>query len=141
MIAAKLLAYPALCRHLTDRKIPFVIAEKFCKEVDFELNGKRHLAIGFENKCGGFELRNEHFKGSSSPKDVNIIEHQSSKIITVFGRFFSFLFYQTLHQKTRSQLTSFFVLSSLSFFEKRSQTMEKRETIHLYLDLAGKIHT
>jgi DNA primase len=70
VIAARPLTNPSLCRYLDDRKIPFEIAEKFCKEVNFELNGKQFFAIGFENKSGGFELRNQLFKGSTSPKDV-----------------------------------------------------------------------
>ncbi len=68
VIAAKPLTNPALCRYLDDRKIPLEIADKYCKEVDFELYGKQYFAIGFENKSGGFELRNKHFKGSSSLK-------------------------------------------------------------------------
>jgi len=44
VIAAKPLTNPALCRYLNTRKIPFEIAEKFCKEVDFELYGKQYFA-------------------------------------------------------------------------------------------------
>lgn len=66
--AAKPLTNPALCRYLTTEKYPFESARKYCKEVDFDLHDKRYFSIGFENKSGGFELRNEHFKGSNSPK-------------------------------------------------------------------------
>ena len=70
VIAAKPITHPVLCRYLESRKIPLEIAEKYCKEIDFELHNKKYFAIGFENNSGGFELRNEHFKGSSSPKNV-----------------------------------------------------------------------
>ncbi len=81
VIAAKPLTNPALCRYLKDRKIPVEIAKKYCKEVDFELSDKRYFAIGFENKSGGFELRNALFKGSSSPKDITQISFSNAKML------------------------------------------------------------
>lgn len=60
VIAAKPLTNPALCLYLSERKIPLGIAERYCKEVLFEMYDKRYFAIGFENKSGGFELRNQH---------------------------------------------------------------------------------
>jgi DNA primase len=143
VIAAKPLTHPSLCRYVDDRKIPLAIATKYCCEVAFELNAKRYFAIGFENKSGGFELRNEHFKGSTSPKDVTLIEQNNSNNIAVFEGFFSFLSYQTLHQNNPAQLTNFLVLNSLSFFEKSREIMEQHQQIHLYLDrdVAGLKHT
>lgn len=133
MIAAKPLTNPTLCRYLSERKIPFEIAKKYCKEVHFELNGKRNFAIDFENKSGGFELRNSLFKGSSSPKDVTQISFSACQEIAVFEGFFSFLSFQTLHQKD-TLLTNFLVLNSLSFFEKSRQIMEENKKVYLYLD-------
>jgi hypothetical protein len=134
VIAAKPLTHPSLCRYLDDRKIPLEVATKYCHEVEFELNDKQYFAIGFENKSGGFELRNEHFKGSSSPKDVTLIEQNNSNNIAVFEGFFSFLSYQTFHQNNPAQLTNFLVLNSLSFFEKSREIMEQHQQINLYLD-------
>jgi len=99
VIAAKPLTSPTLCRYLTDRKIPVDITKMYCKEVDFEINNKRYTTIGFENRSGGFELRYQHFKGSSSPKDVSYLEINTAKEVAVFEGFFSFLYYQTLQQK------------------------------------------
>jgi hypothetical protein len=143
VIAAKPLTHPSLCRYLDDRKIPLDVAKKYCQEVEFELNGKRYFAIEFENKSGGFELRNEHFKGSSSPKDVTLIEQGNSNNIAVFEGFFSFLSYLTIHQNNTSPLTNFLVLNSLSFFEKGREIMERHELIYLLLDRdnAGLKHT
>jgi len=133
VIAAKPLTNPALCRYLQDRKIPVEIAKKYCKEADFELNGRQCFAIGFENKSGGFELRNQYFKAGSSPKDVTKIQISGAKEIAVFEGFTSFLSYQTLHQKDGA-LTNFLVLNSLSFFEKSRQLMEENQKVYLYLD-------
>jgi len=133
VIAAKPLTNPILCRYLYNRKISLGIAEKYCKEVDFELNKKRFYAVGFENKSGGFELRNQHFKASSSPKDVTQIRISGAKEIAVFEGFISFLSYQTLQQKDAA-LTNFLVLNSLSFFQKCRQLMEENQKVYLYLD-------
>jgi hypothetical protein len=143
VIAAKPLAHPSLCSYLDDRKIPLEIAKKYCREVEFELYDKKYFAMGFQNKSGGFELRNEHFKGSSSPKEVTLIEENNSNNLAVFEGFFSFLSYLTIHQNNTSQLTNFLVLNSLSFFEKSREIMEQYQQIQLYLDRddAGLKHT
>ncbi len=64
------LADRTLLDYLEKRCIPMDIADRFCREVDFLLYGKKQTAIGFPNRSGGYELRNEHFKGSSAPKDI-----------------------------------------------------------------------
>ncbi len=127
------LTSPTLCRYLNDRKVPVDISKKYCKEVDFEINNKSYVAIGFENRSGGFELRNRFFKGSSSPKDVTFLENNRAKEVAVFEGFFSFLSYQTLHQKDLP-LTNFLVLNSLAFIEKNRQLMEGHQKIYMYLD-------
>src|SRR3954465_13912167 len=114
VIAAKPLTNPILCRYLSERKIPEEIPEKNCKEVYFEVAGRRNFAIGFENKSGGFELRNSLFKGCSSPKDITHISTPGTNEVAVFEGFFSFLSYQTLYHKD-ALLTNFLVLNSLSF--------------------------
>jgi len=144
VIAAKPLTHPALCRYIDTRKIPFKIANNYCKEVEFEMYNKSYFAIGFKNNSGGFELRNEHFKGSSSPKNITTILHNNdSQSIAVFEGFFSFLSHQVLFINQSSQLTNFLVLNSLSFFEKSRELMEKFDNVQLYLDQdsAGIKHT
>jgi DNA primase len=70
IIAAKQpILEPWLYRYLKQRKIEKSIANKYCYEVEF-INGEKEKifkAIGFKNNAGGYELRNEYFKGSSSP--------------------------------------------------------------------------
>src|ERR1019366_5267150 len=134
VIAAEALLHPSLCSYLNQRKIPFDIAEKYCHEVHFELYGRSYFAIGFKNNSGGYELRNAHFKGSSSPKNITFIqESPEQKEVTVFEGFFSFLSFVTLTQKN-IPLTNFLVLNSLAFFEKSRPLMEKHQAINLYLD-------
>lgn len=125
-----------LCRYLRQRRIEKTVADKYCHEVLFKVNDneKEYRAIGFKNNAGGYELRNEYFKGSSSPKYVSYLNNKANKKITVFEGFFDFLSYQTIHQNQQYQLTNFLVLNSLSFFERSLLLMEKHQSVHLYLD-------
>jgi len=80
----------ALLRYLEQRRIPLEIAEKYCREVRYELNAKTYYGIGFKNDSGGFEIRNPYFKGSSSPKDITTFKNGSDEAV-VFEGFTDFL--------------------------------------------------
>jgi hypothetical protein len=132
-----------LCRYLKKRRIHESVANKYCSEISFELNDRIYKAIGFKNTAGGYELRNEFFKGGSSPKYVSYFNHKNANSITVFEGFFDFLSYQTIHQNQDQSLTSFLVLNSLAFFERSLLLMEKHNKVYLYLDHdeAGRKYT
>ena len=119
--------------YLDKRSITREIARQHCKEVDFCLNNRKHTAIGFENISGGYELRSENFKGSSSPKDITFIDNQAKSVV-VFEGFFDYLSYKMMNQKSVNLQTNFMILNSLSFFKKSMQLMEKHERVDLYLD-------
>lgn len=130
-----------LQKYLAERKIPMAIVSQFCEQVCFELYNKKHLAIGFKNNCGGYELRNHYFKGSSTPKEPRLISFLNANTLSVFEGFFSFLSFQTLKQTTVNtnnllpeRQTDFLILNSLSFFEKSRGRMENYTSVHLYLD-------
>jgi Toprim-like/CHC2 zinc finger len=142
------IAAEPLLQYLQTRRIPLQIAKLYCSEVDFMLYGKMHTVIGFENRDGGYELRNKHFKLSSSPKNITLIGNESWKRIKVFEGFFNFLSFQALRFRNKKSLSgkindrdSFLILNSLSFFEKARVLMEQYEEIHLYLDndLSGSL--
>ena len=122
-----------LRRYLNQRNIHKEIAEKFCKQVTYQVGEKRHSAIGFKNNAGGYELRSPDFKGSSSPKFISYLDNGASSV-TVFEGFFDFLTYQSIHHNQEQNPTNFLVLNSLSFFSRSLLLMEKHERIHLYLD-------
>ncbi|TEB42700.1 DNA primase [Flavobacterium circumlabens] len=122
-----------LMAYLNSRSISHEIARQHCKEVDFCLNNRKYTAIGFQNISGGYELRNEYFKGSSSPKDITFIDRQA-KSVAVFEGFFDYLSYKMMNQKSVNLQTNFLILNSLSFFKKSLELMEKHETVDLYLD-------
>lgn len=141
IISTREIADPGLRHYLSTRQIPLPVANQFCDEVVFELYGKKHLAIGFKNEGGGYELRNEYFKGSSTPKQPRLIIQKPQKELAVFEGFFSFLSFQTMVQsriKIPVELpelqAGYLVLNSLSFFDRNRERMEKYEAVHLFLD-------
>lgn len=129
---------PALKSYLSSRQIPLSIAKEYCQEICFELYNKIHLALGFQNIGGGYELRNHYFKGSSTPKLPRLIQSADTGTLVVFEGFFNFLSYQTIRLQQKSilpkQHSNYLILNSLSFFEKSRDLMEGYKSIKLCLD-------
>ncbi|MEP6738249.1 MAG: CHC2 zinc finger domain-containing protein [Chryseolinea sp.] len=71
--------------YLRKRKISERVATSWCKEVDFSIGRRIYKAIGFPNQSGSYELRNNWFKGSSSPKDISLINNNSRRICVLKG--------------------------------------------------------
>ncbi len=93
-----------LCRYLKQRRIDKSIADKYCYEIVFTAGEKEReqRAIGFKNNAGGYELRNEYFKGSSSPKYVMYQDNKADNI-TVFE---GFLIFFPIKQSTRTRINN-----------------------------------
>lgn len=123
----------SLLRYLEQRGIPIEIANKYCREVRYELNNKTYYGIGFKNDSGGFEIRNPYFKASSSPKGITSFDNNAGEAI-VFEGFTDFLSFKAIHQNEPEDHFDFVVLNSVSFFETARPFMEKHEVIRLYLD-------
>lgn len=125
-------SYP-LTRYLQSRRINENIANKYCQEVRYKRGEKIYYAIGFRNDRGGYELRNEKFKGCSSPKDVTTIGN-GAKDLAVFEGFFDFLSYQTISHNQGVNNQNFLILNSAAFFEKSLPFMQEHRRVHLLLD-------
>lgn len=127
--------HPALFSYLQNRRIPFRIAEPYCKEVHFELYGKHYFSLGFQNDSGGFELRNSFFKGSSTPKTItSVISGDPTAEACVFEGHFDFLSYLTLMPSDLTKAMDFFILNSLVFFEHAREVLESYKVVNLFLD-------
>ena len=121
-----------LCNYALKRKIYPEVLNKWCREVCYQVNEQPYKAIGFKNNAGGYELRSEQFKGSSSPKIISYINNQA-KELAVFEGFFDLLAHES-SRINQPQLTNYLVLNSLAFFERSLLLMEKHDRIKLYLD-------
>ena len=126
-----------LVSYLQSRGIEPKTAEPYCNDVLFRVSDKIYYAIGFKNKSGGYELRNSFFKGSSSPKDVTIVNQNSNSVAVTEG-FMDFLSLLSLKIDTKPQ--DFLILNSLSFVSRSLPLLRHYETVSLYLnnDNAGK---
>lgn len=133
IVASRPLENRQLLEYLESRCIPLKVADQYCKEIDFQLYGKEKTAIGFANDAGGYELKSQYFKGSSSPKSPTTFKTGSSQL-TVFEGFFDFLSYKVLNKDIMGEEPSFLVLNSLAFFNKSKEVMEKYQEVNLYLD-------
>ena len=122
-----------LLRYLEQRQIPVEIAQKYCREIRYELNEKTYYGIGFKNDSGGWEIRNPYFKTSSSPKDITTFNNASDEAV-VFEGFTDFLSFQFLHKNLPENNQDVVVLNSVSFFERARPFMEQHRAIRLYLD-------
>lgn len=123
----------ALYQYFQERKIPFEIAKKYCKQITYRLNNKDCFGIGFKNDSGGYEIGNSYTKISSSPKDITTINNGSKEAL-VFEGFFDFLSFISIQKNEFEKDKDFVILNSVSFFEKARSFMESHEVIQLYLD-------
>jgi hypothetical protein len=126
-----LISYP-LIQYLRERHIPIEIARQYCREVDYELDGKKQYGIGFKNDSGGYEIRNPYLKLSSSPKDITVIGSGGGQA-EVFEGFIDFLSHKTLYQN-QPVSSDHIILNSTAFFEKARPVMEQHQHIRLWLD-------
>lgn len=133
VLSEREIASPALIRYLVVRNIPLELARQYCREVNFELNGRQYYAIGFRNDQGGFELRNAQYKGSCSPKSFTFIRNAGEKL-SVFEGCFDFLSYLVIREQHALPVTSYLVLNSLSAFDSSLPLMQQFSRINLYLD-------
>ena len=125
---------PAITNYLECRGIALDTARPYCKEVYYQLDNKQYFTAGFENRSGGYELRNLYFKGSSSPKDITHIQN-GSKSVCVLEGFIDFLSLLTLQKSIHPIRSDFLILNSVSMAEKSLDTLKVYRNVFLYLDL------
>lgn len=125
-----------LLQYLKTRGISVDVASRFCKEVDFSIRDKAYKAIGFPNQSGAWELRNSWFKGSSTPKDISVLENGTGKL-TVLEGFIDFLSLVQTRQKELQDVrlnSDFLILNSLRLLNRATPLLLKYKEINLLLD-------
>lgn len=127
------LGHHALRQYLAERAIPFEVADRYCKEVRYDLRGKHYFAIGFPNDRGGYEVRNRFFKGCIAPKGTTVIRHDSlpSEECCVFEGFADFLSAVALG---RAEGMDSLVLNSIIYLRRSADLLSQYGHIHAYLD-------
>ncbi|MDT3402275.1 toprim domain-containing protein [Mucilaginibacter terrae] len=137
----QLYAYP-LINYLHERRIPVSVAGQFCREVNYQLDGRNYFGVGFKNDAGGYEIRNAFSKASSSPKDITRIGSGSDQL-HVFEGFFDMLSFQTLYGIDAAFSGDMLVLNSAAFFERARPVMAEYPVKNLWLDhdTTGRAYT
>ena len=127
-ITAMELTNYSLLSYLKSRGINEAIAVQYCKEIHYTNHRKRYYAVGFANRCGGYEIRNTYFKGCISPKDISIIEHGDDDC-HVFEGFIDFLSFVELHGDCNAV-----VLNSVINITKALSVLNKYHKVYCHLD-------
>ncbi|HYF69061.1 MAG TPA: toprim domain-containing protein [Ohtaekwangia sp.] len=122
--------HQALVHYLNSRGIDFNVADQYCKDVTFKLKDKTYFAVGFQNRSGGFELRNSLFKGSSSPKDITIVRNKSDSVNVLEG-FMDFLSMLKLNLSPANH--DHLILNSVSFASKSLSILREYKNVKLFL--------
>lgn len=123
----------SLKSYLHERSIPVAVADNFCKEVSYEINGRSYCGIGFQNDAGGWEIRNKNFKMSSAPKDITRMG-SGNTAAHVFEGFMDFLSYRALHPYEDPRSVDYVVLNGAGLFDRAQPFLEQHARVHLWLD-------
>lgn len=67
------LTNPKLINYLRDRGLSSKV-DRYVKEIWYTNKDKHYYTIGFQNRSGGWELRNPYHKGSLLNKDISILQ-------------------------------------------------------------------
>lgn len=88
------------------------MASPYLRHVRYEVRGREYSAIGFSNRAGGYELRDDKtFKETIAPKDISLIHGNASETLCLFEGFMDFLSYLTMKGK---ETATCLVLNSVS---------------------------
>ena len=105
------------------------------KEVHFAIGEKKLYAIGFENLSGGWELRNQFYKGSLLKKDISVVNLnnnlEKNKNVVVFEGFIDALSFVEMKPFFNGDLL---VMNSVSLLNRTNEFLKNYSEIHLFLD-------
>ncbi|WP_183075436.1 toprim domain-containing protein [Gillisia mitskevichiae] len=141
ILEMKPIQHQGLIQYMDARMISIQTAQRYCKEVHYQIIGKFYFSIGLQNKEGGWELRNKYFKISSSPKAYTYLKNNADRLIIIEGMF-DLLSMAELYPN-QLENSDVIVLNSLSFLQAVSELFENYKEVELYLDQdeSGRMHS
>ena len=127
------ITHPKLTAWVQQRKIDLALANFYCREIHYSINGKSYFSVGFRNDKGGYELNSPpNFKGCFPPKEITTFKNGSG-ICLVFEGFWDFLSYLTL-QKVEKSKHDVAILNSVANVQKAMDFLKSHKKIYTYLD-------
>ena len=121
---------PHLQEYLTkERCIDLEKAMPFLKCVSYEVRGQRYQAIGFANRSGGYELRDDKtFKGTIAPKDITPIFTDRAEPVCIFEGFMDFLSFLSMKEEITNHCL---VMNSVSNVARTIRYLNDRHLTHI----------
>ena len=121
---------PHLQEYLTkERCIDMEKAMPFLKCISYEVRGRRYQAIGFANRSGGYELRDNHsFKGTIAPKDITPIFTDRTEPVCIFEGFMDFLSFLSMKEEITNHCL---VMNSVSNVARTICYLNDRHLTHI----------
>lgn len=126
----KLGSNPALTDYLSSRGIRLSIANRYCKEVYFNIGQKRFFGLGNQNQ-NGWAIRNKFWKGCSA-QGVSLYKNGHSQL-AIFEGIFDLLSYLEL-EDGKDKAQDFMVLNSLANLNRSSAIASCYKSVSLFLD-------
>ena len=117
------------------RKIDLAVASPYLRHIRYEVGGRDYSAIGFANRAGGYELRDDKtFKGTIAPKDISVIAGQTNNApLCIFEGFIDFLSYLTMKGE---EVAPCLVLNSVSNIHRAVAYLSENgiDSVRAFLD-------
>ena len=123
------------------RKIDLAVVSPYLRHVRYEVGGREYSAIGFANRAGGYELRDDKtFKGTIAPKDISVVAGETNNSpLCIFEGFIDFLSLLTMKGKETAPCL---VLNSVSNLPRVIAYLHEKgiDSVRAFLDndLAGR---
>lgn len=113
-----------------ERKINLSLAKPYLRSVCYEVGGRTYTAIGFSNRAGGYELRdNMTFKGAIAPEDISVIAGEANNApLCILEGFMDFLSYLTMKGK---EIAPCLVLNSVSNIHRAVAYLREHRIAHV----------
>lgn len=129
----------ALLAYLKCRGIALPLAVGRVSEAHYVCDDKKYFGLAFANDSGGYELRNQMWKGTLGTKDITSITGNSTDDVAVFEGFFDYLTAVTINGGALTQ--SAIILNSVAFRERACEQLKQWKAMHVDLyrdnDTAG----
>ena len=127
----------ALIQYLDTRAIPVAIARAHVQEAYYTVVGRNrtYFALAFPSRSGGYELRNQYFKGGYGAKDISLMAGPKNGTVAIFEGFIDFLSWLAYTGKVHPPCATL-VLNSTAMKDPAVETIQELgvETVALYLD-------
>lgn len=124
-----------LKRYLEQRGIPPRLAKPYVQEMHYSYDGNSYFALAFQSDSGGYELRNQYFKGCYGAKDITTLTStDDSNAVAIFEGFMDFL--SAIAYTGRAPAMPVIVMNSVAMRQRTFEAVEKLGVacLHLYLD-------